>query len=213
MKTKIHLSLSLAVVVGVFAGQTIADEAQGAAGESDGKLATATFAAGCFWCLEGPYDKIDGVVSTTSGYTGGHTKNPTYRQVVSGRTGHTEAVQVVYDPAKVSYDELLEVFWVNVDPLRKDAQFCDRGTQYRAGVFHHDEAQKSAALKTREEVKTKFAGQEVHTEVTPLAEFYPAEEYHQDYYKKNPARYKYYRVRCGRDARLEELWGDAAEKH
>ena len=182
-----------------------------AAADNTDTLKTATFAGGCFWCMEGPFDEIDGVVSTTSGYTGGHAKNPTYRQVTSGRTGHTEAIQVVYDSSKVDYDQLLEVYWVNVDPLRKDAQFCDRGSQYRSGIFYHDEAQKSAALATRMRVQDKFAGQTVHTEVTPIAEFYPAEEYHQDYYMKNPFRYKYYVTRCGRYARLKELWGDASK--
>lgn len=179
--------------------------------EIDSNYKVATLAGGCFWCMEGPFDKIDGVISTTSGYTGGHKKDPTYRQVSSGNTGHTEAIQVVYDPTKVSFDELLKVFWVNVDPLTDNAQFCDHGTQYRSGIFYHDDKQKQAALKTRDDVKNKFKGKTVFTEVTKFSEFYPAEEYHQDYYKKNSVRYNYYRWRCGRDARLEELWGKDAK--
>lgn len=168
--------------------------------------ATATFAGGCFWCVESDFDKVPGVISTTSGYTGGKTTNPTYQQVSAGSTGHTEAVQIVYDPAKVSFEKLLDVFWRNHDPLTKDRQFCDRGLQYRAGIFYHDDAQKQAA----EASKKKSAAQlkaPIQTEITPASKFYAAEEYHQDYYKKNPIRYNYYRTSCGRDRRLEQLWG------
>lgn len=171
---------------------------------------TATFAGGCFWCMEGPFDALDGVISTTSGYTAGETKNPTYKQVSAGITGHTEAIQVVYDPKKISYEKLLEVYWVNVDPLTPDAQFCDHGTQYRSGIYYHDIDQKRAAEASFKKVQAKFT-KPVVTELEAFDEFYPAEKYHQDYYLRNPVRYKYYRWRCGRDQRLQELWGKAAK--
>jgi peptide-methionine (S)-S-oxide reductase len=170
-------------------------------------LAKATFAGGCFWCMEPPYDKLDGVVSTTSGYIGGTKKNPTYEEVSAGTTGHAEAVQVVYDPAKVSYAKLLDVFWRNVDPLTANAQFCDHGDQYRTAIFVHDAEQKRLAEESKAQVQKKFIERKVVTEITQASVFYPAEEYHQDYYEKNPIRYKFYRTSCGRDARLEELWG------
>ncbi|MFK7962517.1 MAG: peptide-methionine (S)-S-oxide reductase MsrA [Burkholderiaceae bacterium] len=172
---------------------------------------SAIFAGGCFWCMEKPFDKLDGVRSTISGYIGGHTENPDYRSTSSGNTGHTEAVEVIYDPAKVSYEKLLEVFWVNIDPTVKNRQFCDRGSQYRSGIFPHDDAQKAAAEKSRDELaKNKPFEGDIVTEITPATTFYPAEVYHQDYYLKNPVRYSFYRSGCGRDARLQELWGDAA---
>ncbi|MDH3637823.1 MAG: peptide-methionine (S)-S-oxide reductase MsrA [Gammaproteobacteria bacterium] len=170
----------------------------------------ATFAGGCFWCMEPPFDKLDGVVSTTSGYIGGHIINPTYEQVSAGRTGHAEAVQVVYDPAKVSYEELLTVFWRNVDPTTADRQFCDRGSQYRTGVFYHNNGQKQLAEESKRALETaKVLPKKIVTEIVSAGEFYPAEEYHQDYYMKNPLRYKYYRYSCGRDTRLEQLWGQS----
>lgn len=173
----------------------------------------ATFAGGCFWCMEGPFDKLDGVISTTSGYTGGHVKNPTYRQVSSGSTGHTEVVQVIYDPKKIRYEALLDVFWVNIDPLTPNAQFCDHGSHYRAGIFYHDEAQKKAAHASLGVIMKRFEDPVV-TEITQLKIFYAAEKYHQNYYQINPLRYKVYRWRCGRDARLKELWGkDALKAH
>jgi peptide-methionine (S)-S-oxide reductase len=174
------------------------------------QLAKATFAGGCFWCMEPPFDKLDGVVSTTSGYTGGQKKNPSYKEVSSGGTGHAEAVEIVYDPKKVSYQKLLDVFWKNIDPLARDRQFCDVGTQYRSAIFVHDEAQKRLAEASRAEVQKRFK-QGIATEIVPAAKFYPAEEYHQDYYEKNPVRYKFYRSGCGRDRRLEELWGKGGE--
>jgi peptide-methionine (S)-S-oxide reductase len=173
--------------------------------------ARAIFAGGCFWCMEGPFDKLPGVISTTSGYTGGTRKDPTYQQVSAGGTGHTEAVEIVYDPSKVTYERLLDVFWHNIDPEARDRQFCDAGSQYRSGIFYRDEKQKAAALASRaalEKVKS-FQGAIV-TEITAAGPFYPAEEYHQDYYLKNPLRYSYYRGGCGRDARLKQLWGDKA---
>jgi methionine-S-sulfoxide reductase len=170
----------------------------------------ATFAGGCFWCMEPPFDKIPGVLSTTSGYAGGKEKDPTYAQVSSGRTGHTEVIQVVFDPEKVSYEELLDVFWRNIDPLDEGGQFCDRGSQYRTGIFYEGAAQKAAAEASKKELAAsgRLPGPIV-TEITPLdGSFYPAEEYHQDFYKKSPVRYYSYRNGCGRDRRLKQLWGD-----
>ncbi len=173
-------------------------------------LAKATFAGGCFWCMEPPFDKLAGVVSTTSGYTGGKKLNPTYRDVSDGETGHAEAVQIVYDPLKISYEKLLEVFWHNIDPTVRDQQFCDHGSQYRTGIFVHDDEQKKVATTSREAVmKSKPFKADIVTEIVAATTFYPAEDYHQDYYLKNPVRYKFYRFNCGRDARLKELWGEA----
>ena len=174
--------------------------------------AKATFAGGCFWCMEPPYDKLPGVISTTSGYMGGTTKNPTYESVSTGRTGHTEVVQVEYDPAKVTYSTLLEVFWRNIDPTQRDGQFCDHGSQYRTGIFYHNEEQKKLAEASKAALqKNKPFKGEIVTEVTKAPDFYPAEAYHQDFYKKSPTRYKIYRSGCGRDARLQALWGRAGD--
>jgi peptide-methionine (S)-S-oxide reductase len=170
------------------------------------ETAKATFAGGCFWCMEPPYDELDGVISTISGYIGGTKKNPTYEEVTTGSTGHTEAVQITYDPKKISYQELLNVFWPNIDPLTADAQFCDSGSQYRSAIFYHDETQKNLAVRSKKDLQGRFK-QPIVTEIAPASEFYPAEDYHQDYYKKNPIRYKIYRYSCGRDQRLQELWG------
>ena len=173
--------------------------------------ATATFAGGCFWCMEGPFDVLDGVISTTSGYIGGKKKDPTYQEVSAGWTGHTEVVQIVYDPKKVSYEKLLHVFWRNIDPTVKDQQFCDVGSQYRSGVFYHDDVQKKAAEASRDAlIKAKTLKGSIVSEITAATTFYAAEEYHQDYYKKNPVRYKFYRTGCGRDERLKQLWGAEA---
>ena len=170
--------------------------------------ATATFAGGCFWCMEPPFDKLNGVLSTTSGYTDGHKVNPTYKEVSAGGTGHTEAIQIKYDPSKISYAQLLEVFWKNIDPTSKDAQFCDHGTQYRSGIYYHDEAQQKAAEASLESLrKNKSFKETIATELDAASTFYAAEDYHQDYYQKNPIRYKYYRYSCGRDQRLDQLWG------
>jgi len=171
--------------------------------------AVATFAGGCFWCMEPPYDKLDGVIATTSGYTGGSKVDPTYEEVSAGGTGHTEAVQITYDPSKVSYERLLEVFWQNVDPLDAGGQFCDRGSQYRTGIFAHDEEQRRLALASKQAlVEGERFDRPIVTEIEPAGAFYPAEDYHQDYYEKNPVRYKFYRWSCGRDQRLAELWGE-----
>jgi peptide-methionine (S)-S-oxide reductase len=175
--------------------------------QSTPKTEVATFAGGCFWCTEADFDKVPGVISTTSGYTGGKTVSPTYQQVGSGTTGHTEAVEIVFDPSKVTYQQLLDVFWRNHDPLAKDRQFCDRGDMYRPGIFFHSEAQRQAAEASKKQVQSRFAPRIVHTEVTKAGAFYKAEDYHQDYHDKNPVRYKLYRFNCGRDQRLEELWG------
>jgi peptide-methionine (S)-S-oxide reductase len=179
----------------------------------DGR-ATAIFAGGCFWCEETAFEGLPGVLSVTSGYTGGQKKNPAYEEVSSGGTGHAESVEVVFDPAKTSYERLLEVFWHNVDPFQKDGQFCDHGTQYRSAIFYRDEAQRKAAEESRRrlEEEPRFKGKIV-TQIVAASTFYPAEDYHQDFYKKNPARYHSYREGCGRDARLKQIWGDAAGDH
>jgi len=174
-------------------------------------LEKATFAGGCFWCMEHPFDEIPGVVSVTSGYTGGQKKNPTYEEVSAGGTGHAESVQVVYDPARVTYEKLLNVFWHNIDPTAKDRQFCDSGRQYRSAIFYHNEEQHRLAMQSKSLLeKNKTFKEPVVTGIVPATEFYPAEDYHQHYYKKNPIRYNYYRFMCGRDQRLKELWGAAA---
>ncbi len=170
------------------------------------KNAVATFAGGCFWCVEADFDKVAGVISTTSGYTGGRTANPSYEEVSRGGTGHTEAVEIVFEPAKVDFVKLLDVFWHNIDPLAKNRQFCDHGDQYRSAIFYHDDKQRSLAEASKAAVQARFK-QPIQTEIAAAGPFYKAEEYHQDYYVKNPIRYKIYRFNCGRDARLEELWG------
>ena len=178
-----------------------------AAGDS-GETAYATFAGGCFWCLEADFEKVEGVLSVTSGYTGGHVANPTYEQVSAGDTGHAESVRVVYDPDIVSYDELLDYFWHHIDPTVTNRQFCDVGNQYRSAIFFNDEAQREAAERSLVRLEqTKPFPQPIVTEITAATAFYPAETYHQDYAKKNPIRYAYYRNGCGRDRRLAELWG------
>ena len=172
--------------------------------------AVATFAGGCFWCMEPPYDKLAAWSRTTSGYMGGTKTNPTYEEVSSGSTGHAEVVQVVYDPKKVSYEKLLDVFWKNIDPTVKDRQFCDVGTQYRTAIFVHNDEQHAAAEESKAKIETtKPFKDPIVTPIVAAAEFWPAEDYHQDYYRKNPVRYKFYRTGCGRDARLKELWGEA----
>ena len=175
--------------------------------------AKATFAGGCFWCVEADFDKIDGVISTTSGYIGGTVVNPTYEQVSAKSTGHAEVVEIVYDPDKVSYDRLLEYFWRTTDPTAKDRQFCDAGTPYRHAIFAHGAEQLAAAKASLAALeKSKPFKERIVTQIVLATTFYPAEGYHQDYYKKNPVRYKYYRNGCGRDARLKQLWGDLAAK-
>ena len=174
--------------------------------------AVATFAAGCFWCTESDFDKVPGVISTVSGFMGGHVKNPTYRQVVRGGTGHAEVLQVTYDPSKVSYRKLLKVYWRNVDPFDKTGQFCDRGDQYRPEIFAHSPGQEKLAKesKAKLEASDRF-DQAIVVPVTRASKFTPADDYHQNFYKKNKVHYWRYRIGCGRDRRLEQIWGKKAK--
>ena len=199
MRKLLSLVLASVVVAAVSAG--------GAAQGGSGKTEVAVFAAGCFWCTEADFDKVAGVKSTTSGYTGGRTEKPTYEQVSAGGTGHVEAVQVVFDPAVVTYEALLDHFWKNVDPFNARGQFCDSGESYRPVIFTANEQQRMAATKSRDRVQMQFK-ERIVVEIAPAAPFYRAEEYHQDYYKKNPVRYNFYRWNCGRDNRLARVWGD-----
>lgn len=185
---------SLLLVFALFAIQVQAEEK------------VAIFAGGCFWCMEKPFDKVDGVSATISGYSGGHTENPTYESTSTGKTGHYEVIKIVYDDAKVSYEELLNVFWKNIDPFDGRGQFCDKGPQYRSGIFAANDEEKRLAEKSKQALQAKLGDKAtIVTQVLPVAKFYDAEDYHQNYYKKNPVRYKYYRFSCGRDARLEEV--------
>lgn len=177
------------------------------AGAAQSKLQHATFAGGCFWCMVHPFDELPGVVKVVSGYTGGRTVNPTYEDVSGGETGHREAVDIVFDPARISYSRLLEVFWHNVDPTNNYGQFCDVGLPYRSAIFVHDAEQRRAAEVSKAALEKRM---KVYTDVLPAAAFYQAEAYHQDYYRKNPVRYRFYRLNCGRDGRLEKIWGAAA---
>ncbi|MEO7916947.1 MAG: peptide-methionine (S)-S-oxide reductase MsrA [Dokdonella sp.] len=199
-----------ALLLGVVAACSQADTPNQsmAEGSAPANTATAIFAGGCFWCMEHPFDELTGVISTTSGYTGGDKANPTYEQVSSGNTGHAEAVKVVYDPSKVGYAKLLDVFWHNIDPVATNGQFCDHGNQYRSEIFYADDEQKALAevSKKKFENEGKFSSP-ITTQIAAASTFYDAEDYHQDYYKTNPVRYKFYRYNCGRDQRLEEVWG------
>ena len=199
--------LMLAIMLGAGAQTTARPSTSG----SSAKTAVAIFAGGCFWCMEPPFDKLPGVKSTTSGYIGGHVANPTYEQVSAGRTGHAEAVLVRYDPTRVSYQKLLDVFWRNIDPLAVDRQFCDVGDQYRSEIFTTAAEQQrlADASKRKLEASGRFK-LPIATQVVPASKFYQAEAYHQDYYRRNPVRYKFYRYNCGRDQRLEQLWGPTA---
>ena len=187
---------------------------QSAVGEQptapSGSLAKAYFAGGCFWCMEEVFEKVNGVEEAVSGYMGGAVKNPSYEEVSAGRTGHAESVEVRYDPAKVTYAQLLEAFWRNIDPITPDAQFCDHGNQYRAAIFYQTEEEKRAAEESKRAIdQSKRFSTPIVTQVTAASEFYPAEDYHQDFYKKNPVRYKFYKFTCGRAQRLETLWGNS----
>jgi peptide-methionine (S)-S-oxide reductase len=198
-----RVAVGLIAAVAMLWAAAAMGQTPGAAGR-----AKATFAGGCFWCMEPPFEDLDGVLSVTSGYTGGHTPNPTYEQVSAGGTGHAEAVQIEYDPSRITYEKLLDVFWHNVDPLTPDAQFCDHGDQYRTAIFYHDDPQRRLAEESKQRLEqSKRFDQPIVTQIVAATEFYPAEEYHQDYHKKNPIRYKYYRWNCGRDQRLQALWG------
>jgi peptide-methionine (S)-S-oxide reductase len=206
MKRQWLAIVALAAVLGSAAGA--AEQRTQVAPAPPPGMAVATFAGGCFWCMEPPYDKLEGVVSTTSGYTAGHVAGATYKEVGRGGTGHTEAVRVVYDPAKVSYEKLVDTFWKNIDPLDPDGQFCDQGDMYRPAIFTHDEKQKEIAEAAKATLaKSGRFKQPIVVAIEPAHDFWVAEDYHQDYYLKNPVKYAYYRWGCGRDARLEELWG------
>jgi len=205
MNAKLELAMAVACMLGVMS--VTASAAESVAEASSGRTATAIFAGGCFWCLEADYEKLPGVLDVESGYTGGKTVNPTYKQVSAGGTGHTEAVRITYDPAKVSYPQLVEYFWRHIDPTVKDRQFCDVGTQYRSGIYWQNEDERKIAEASRDELLKSGKFREIHTEIVAAAAFYPAEEYHQGYYEKNPIRYTLYRGGCGRDARVRELWG------
>jgi methionine-S-sulfoxide reductase len=205
------MEMELINLVGLFlifgVGLSLAGGGGSRSSRHGGKLEKATFAGGCFWCMEPPFDKLEGVVTTTSGYTGGKEENPTYMDVASGRTGHAEAIEILYDPERVTYEKLLEVFWRNINPTQKDGQFVDRGRQYRTAVFYHNETQKRLALASRSDIEKsgRFRGP-IATEIVPAGPFYKAEEYHQDYYKKNPFHYKRYRMGSGREQFLEGTW-------
>ena len=175
---------------------------------ADATLGKAYFAGGCFWCMEEAFEKVEGVLSATSGYMGGRVANPTYEEVSVGRTGHAESVEVVYDPSKVSYQKLLDAFWHNVDPVTPNAQFCDHGSQYRSAIFFQTDEEERASDTSKHAIEqSKRFTEPIVTQIVPASQFYPAEEYHQDFYKKNPVRYKFYKYSCGRAQRLEELWG------
>ncbi len=192
------ISIITLIIAGIFMQTTMADAQH---------YEKATFAGGCFWCMEPAFDKIPGVISTTSGYTGGTLKNPTYEQVSSGETNHAEAIQIIYDPKQVTYQQLLTVFWHNIDPTTPNRQFCDVGKQYRSAIFYHNQQQKELAESSKQQLINSKKLSQIVTEIVPAGPFYQAEAYHQNYYQKNPIRYKYYRYSCGRDKRLEELWG------
>ena len=203
------IALLLAALVFLPRGATAEDMGMTPPAGGDGHMAVATFAGGCFWCMEPPFEKLDGVTKVVAGYTGGHVKNPTYEEVSDGGTGHAESVEITYDPSKISYKKLLYIFWRNIDPLRKNAQFCDVGYQYRTAIFTHGAEQKKLAKESKKELANRF-DKPIQTEIVDAGPFYPAEDYHQDYYLKNPLRYKFYRWNCGRDQRLDQLWGDEA---
>ncbi|MDO8705792.1 MAG: peptide-methionine (S)-S-oxide reductase MsrA [Sulfuricaulis sp.] len=201
-----NLSRFMAALTGLTLGVALVATAAEPVAQDKTTTSTAVFAGGCFWCMEPPYDALPGVVATTSGYTGGQKVNPTYQEVSAGNTGHIEAVQITYDPKQIGYEKLLEVFWRNVDPLDQGGQFCDRGSTYTTAIFVQNQEERKTAEQSKAAIEKRL-GKTVVTVIRPAAIFYTAEDYHQDYYVKNPVRYKYYRYRCGRDQRLEELWG------
>jgi peptide-methionine (S)-S-oxide reductase len=206
---KIQIVLGLVLITGLMASAPVTNAAQESSASRPEK---ATFAGGCFWCMEEALDKLQGVVSTISGYMGGQKSKPTYEEVSAGGTGHAEVVQIVYDPAKLSYEKILELYWHNIDPTTPNKQFCDVGNQYRPAIFYHNETQKRLAEESKKVVeKTKKFPEQIATEIVPATEFFPAEEYHQNFYQKNPLRYKFYKFQCGRAQRLEQLWGKAGD--
>jgi peptide-methionine (S)-S-oxide reductase len=205
--------LSLLAMLTLCASVSFCAVAHAADGAQPG-LETATFAGGCFWCMQPAFDHIPGVVSTTVGYTGGDKDHPTYEEVSDGGTGHAESIEVTFDPKKVTYQQLLNVFWHNIDPTSRDREFCDVGHQYRTAIFFHGPEQEAEAKASEKQIEeTKPFPQAIVTEIVPASTFWPAEDYHQDYYLKNPVRYKFYRYNCGRDDRLRELWGAASGGH
>jgi peptide-methionine (S)-S-oxide reductase len=218
MRPRLHSTLGLLVLLlGCSRGDSgTAKAAAGAQPAAEpapaGPVATATFAGGCFWCMQPSYDHVPGVVSTTVGYTGGQLPNPTYEQVSSGGTGHRESIEVIYDPAKVTYDKLLTIFWHNVDPTDNAGQFCDHGEQYRSAIFYRDAAQRQAAEASKKAIETAGRIKDpIVTDILAASQFYPAEEYHQRYYVKSALAYKFYRFNCGRDRRLSALWGETGD--
>lgn len=213
MKRTLIISALTALIAAGSMGMPEAANTKTGVRPEEGDAAKATFAGGCFWCMEPPFEKLPGVISVTSGYTGGRTENPTYDEVSSGSTGHAEAVEILYDPGKITYSKLLDVFWRNIDPTTRDRQFVDIGNQYRTAIFYHDKDQKRLAEESKAALdRSGRFGKPIVTEIVPAGRFYPAEEYHQDYYKKSSARYKFYRFNSGRDQYLRRIWGDEAEK-
>jgi peptide-methionine (S)-S-oxide reductase len=200
------ITTGLKMLIRILFALSLATAIAGGAHAQSQNSESAIFAGGCFWCMEPPYDETEGVQATTSGYSGGEQQNPTYEQVSSGTTQHIEVVKIEYDPSKVGYEKLLDIFWRNIDPLDPAGQFCDKGSQYRSAIFYGNEEEKKLAEESKKKIEEKL-GKPVVTEILPEKAFYNAEDYHQDYYKKNPIRYKLYRYGCGRDARLEEVWG------
>jgi peptide-methionine (S)-S-oxide reductase len=202
-----NLTISFQILIWTL-GMVISFNVNSADNAHTAKIETAVFAGGCFWCMEPPFDILPGVLTTTSGYTGGQTENPNYKEVSSGLSGHYEAVQVTYDPARITYAKLLETFWKNIDPFDDTGQFCDKGGQYKAVIFYRDEEQRRLAEASKASIEKKFAGKTVATSIIPAGKFYPAEDYHQNYSLNNPFRYKLYRTLCKRDWRLHQVWGN-----
>lgn len=203
MKIRLQTMLLLAFMQ---PGASVLAQQGSAAGAAPAQTASAIFAGGCFWCVEADFEKLPGVLSAQSGYTGGSTAHPTYEQVSAGGTGHAESVRVSYDPGKLSYATLLDYFWHHIDPTVKDRQFCDVGNQYRSAIFYDNDAQRAAAEVSKAALLKSGQFRQIYTEILPARQFYVAEEYHQDYYKKNPIRYRFYRANCGRDARVAQVW-------
>ncbi|MDR4507686.1 MAG: peptide-methionine (S)-S-oxide reductase MsrA [Candidatus Brocadiaceae bacterium] len=209
VKNKTYKFLGLSLFIGIFFVGMHSNIYSDPDQRNNTPLALATFAGGCFWCMEPPFDTLDGVKSTVVGYTGGQKENPSYEEVSAGGTGHAEAIQIAYDPMKIRYEKLLDVFWHNIDPTVNNRQFCDKGNQYRAEIFYHNAEQKYLAEQSKQALLDSRKFSAIFTEITEVSTFYVAEEYHQDYYKKNPIRYKFYRYNCGRDKRLKELWDNS----
>ncbi len=211
-----HLNKMFLIIIFLFGcsmGQADKMKEGNKVSQQNPNLEKATLAGGCFWCMEPPYDDLPGIKSTTVGYTGGDVPNPTYEQVSTGTTGHVEAVQIVYDATKVDYKQLLHAFWRNIDPTNPYGQFADRGSQYKTAIFYHDERQKELAIESKKELEeTGKFDKPIVTEIKPAQEFYPAEDYHQEFYKKNPLRYYNYKVGSGRDGYIKEKWGEEEEK-